>query len=327
MSDHDDLTHAFVYPGVGFQYVGMGLELIERYPEVQDIFAEAEEVTGVDVRRLWESGPEADMQDDLKGMTALTTYGYAYSKYLFGLGLTPSHVAGYSMGIYSALSATGALTFADTLRCLHHSYRLMREETQGVEGDMVGVVGLTQDEVQALCDMVRPHGIIQISNINGERHCLVAGEKAAIEKFVPLARSEGAFEVRPLGFDLPYHSRLVLDAAREFRLWLEDIEFHRPCCPILSCIVLDDLVTPKELRQEVAYQIASCVRWYELILGLKERGVRHFVEVGPGKMLSKMTRSIYRGAKLYWVENLAGVEKLAAANRAAAGKKDSGSRP
>jgi [acyl-carrier-protein] S-malonyltransferase len=172
------------------------------------------------------------------------------------------------------------------------------------------VIGLSQEEVQRLCDQVRPYGIIQISNMNGERHMLVAGEHEAIEQFVPLARVEGAFEVRQLGFDLPYHSRLVLDAAREFRLWLEDVEFHRPSCPIVSCIILEDLIDPHEIRQEVAYQISSCVRWYELILGLKERGIKHYVEVGPGRMLSKMTRSIERTAQLYWVDNLAALEQL-----------------
>lgn len=302
---------AFVYPGVGVQHVGMGAPLIERSSRMSEILAEAQEVSGVDVRKLWLEGPEAEMRDDLKGMTALTTFGYAWSRVLMDeLGLQPGWVAGYSMGIYSALAATGALTFADTLRCLHHSYRLMRKVMQGVQGDMVGVVGLTVEEVQRLCDQVRPHGIIQISNINGERHLLVAGEHEAVERFVPLARQEGAFEVRALGFDLPYHSRLVLDAAREFRLWLEGVHFHKPSCPILSCIILEDLVDPHEIRQEVAYQISSCVRWYELILALKDRGVRHYVEVGPGRMLSKMTRGIDRSAQLSWVDSFKGVESL-----------------
>lgn len=302
---------AFVYPGVGFQHVGMGVALLERYPQVEKIFAEAYDVTGIDVRQLWTVGPDADMKDDLKGMTALTTFGYAYSQLLMEeMGLRPSFVAGYSMGIYSALAATGALTFADTLRCLHRSYELMRKVMVGVQGDMVGVVGLTQAEVQKLCDKVRPYGIIQISNINGERHLLVAGEHEAVEQFVPLAKAEGAFEVRAMGFDLPYHSRLVLDAAREFRLWLEDIHFHVPSCPIVSCIILEDLSDPHEVRQEVAYQISSCVRWYELILGLKERGIQHFLEVGPGRMLSKMTRGIDRSGHLYWVDNMKAIETL-----------------
>lgn len=304
-------TLAFVYPGVGVQAVGMATGLMARYPQVEAILDEAQQVSGIDVRQLWTVGPEADMKDDLKGMTALTTYGYAWSKFLMEeLGLTPAYVAGYSMGIYSALAASGALSFRDTLRCLHRSYELMRKVMVGVQGDMVGVVGLTQAEVQRLCDQVRPYGIIQISNINGERHLLVAGEHEAVEQFVPLARAEGAFEVRALGFDLPYHSRLVLDAAREFRLWLEGVTFHIPSCPIVSCIILEDLVDPHEVRQEVAYQISSCVRWYELILGLKERGTQHYVEIGPGRMLSKMTRGIDRAAQLYWVDNLKTLESL-----------------
>ncbi|MFM7205020.1 MAG: ACP S-malonyltransferase [Myxococcota bacterium] len=302
---------AFVYPGVGMQHVGMGKALLERYPKVEDILAEAKQVTGIDVRALWLEGPVEEMRDDLKGMTALTTFGYAYSRLLMEeLGLKPAYVAGYSMGIYPTLAATGALTFANTLRCLHHSYKLMRKVMEGVQGDMVGVVGLSVAEVQRLCDLVRPHGIIQISNINGEHHLLVAGEHEAVEKFVPLAKAEGAFEVRAMGFDLPYHSRLVLDAAREFRLWLEDIPFHVPSCPIVSCIILEDLVDPHEVRQEVAYQISSCVRWHELILGLKERGIQHYLEVGPGRSLSKMTRGIDRAGQLFWVDNLKAIETL-----------------
>lgn len=302
---------AFVYPGVGMQHVGMGKALLERYPKVEEILVEAQQVTGIDVRALWLEGPVEEMRDDLKGMTALTTFGYAYSRLLMEeLELRPAYVAGYSMGIYPTLAATGALSFANTLRCLHHSYKLMRKVMEGVQGDMVGVVGLTVPEVQRLCDHVRPHGIIQISNINGERHLLVAGEHEAVEKFVPLAKAEGAFEVRAMGFDLPYHSRLVLDAAREFRLWLEGIPFHVPSCPIVSCIILEDLVDPHEVRQEVAYQISSCVRWHELILGLKERGIQHYLEVGPGRSLSKMTRGIDRAGQLYWVDNLKVIEQL-----------------
>jgi len=301
---------AFVYPGVGFQHVGMGLQLMERDAQVDEIFDEAREVTGLDVKKLWTEGPEEDMQDDLKGMTALTTYGYAYSRHLLRMGLQPAFAAGYSMGLYSALASTGALSFADTLRSLYQSYSLMRSVTKDGAGDMVGVIGLTIDDVQSLCDEMEPHGIIQISNINGKRHVLVAGEHDAITHFVPRAQEEGAFEVRPLGFALPYHSRLVIDAAREFRLWLEDIQFRTPLCPIMSCIVLEELTESTELRQEVAYQISSCVDWLGLIQGLRARGIEHFVEVGPSKMLSKITRSIDRKSKLYWTENLAGLAPL-----------------
>lgn len=302
---------AFVFPGQGSQYVGMGRDLHEAYPKASAVFDKADEILGFPLSKLCFEGPKEELDDTTNTQPALLTVSVALLRMLELDQLGPVTVAGHSMGEYTALVAAGALDFADGLKLVRERGRVMKEAGERNPGRMAAVIGLDAGTLEGICQEASfqlPASIVQIANYNSPGQVVISGHKEALGRAVELAKERGARRVMPLAVSIASHSPLMQSAAESFASIVAQVDFCPPRVPVVANVTAAPITTLAEIREELVEQLTSTVRWVESVQYIIAQGVTTFVEIGPKNVLTGLIRRIDQSVRVMNVEDVAGVK-------------------
>ncbi len=308
---------AFLFPGQGSQYVGMGQDLFEADSAARRLFDLAETATGLPLKRLCFEGPMEELTLTVNLQPAVTAVNLCLYQALVEAGARPQAVCGHSLGEYSALFAAGALSAEDTLAAVAERGRLMHREAGKYPGAMVAVIGLTPEKLKGLVHPLTKAGPIALANFNTPVQTVVSGTPELVARAGNLAKAEGA-KVVPLKVSGAWHSPLMVGATLDFETFTNTLNFKAPATPIYLNATAAPEANPDTLRQAMGRQLTSPVRWAELIVNLKAAGIDTWVEVGPKNVLKGLVRKILPeepAESFYNVENLDSLEKFLAAVR------------
>lgn len=286
---------AFLFPGQGSQYVGMGQDLYEAYPEARSTFDQADDVLGFALSDLCFNGPEETLNDTVNTQPAIFVTSIALLRALEGKKLQgPGFVAGHSLGEYSALLAAGAMDFAAGLRLVRERGRLMKEAGERSPGGMAAVLGLETEVVDQVCRQAREEtgGVIQVANYNSPGQIVISGDFRTRDVAVELAKAEGAKRVVPLAVSIASHSPLMGCIVDEFRQVVEATGFRRLVVPVVANVTAAPLESVEAIREELVRQLTSPVRWIDSMRYMIGQGVTEFVEIGPKDVLTGLMRRI-----------------------------------
>jgi len=308
---------AFVFPGQGSQKVGMGRVWAEASAAARSAFEEADDALGFSLSRLCWEGPEEELNLTANTQPALVAASIAVHRALGELApeLRPVAVAGHSLGEYSALVAAGALGFDDALRLVRRRGQLMQEAVPVGQGAMAAVIGLDADAVAGIAADASRSGdqpeVCAVANFNGPAQTVIAGHKEAVDRAVVLAKERGARKATLLAVSAPFHSPLMRPAREGMAPLLAAADFRDPQVPVVTNVDAAPVTTGGAAREALVRQIDSPVRWVESVLRMEEElGVEAFVEVGPGNVLSGLTRRIVKAARTTAISDPAHLRQL-----------------
>jgi [acyl-carrier-protein] S-malonyltransferase len=300
---------AFVFPGQGSQYVGMGKGLYEQFQVAKRVFQEAEETLGFALGELCFSGPEADLKLTENTQPAILTTSIAALRVLeTETSFRPEWVAGHSLGEYSALVCVGALQFSDAIKVVRERGRLMQEAVPAGEGAMGVVLGLEQEVVRSLCADASNGEVVAPANYNGGGQIVIAGCKNAVARAIALAKSRGAKKVLDLPVSAPFHCALMRPAAEGLKQVLEDVAVKPFSVGVITNVEAEVNLDSSRVKSLLIEQTVRSVRWEESVRRLDELGCRQVLEVGPGKVLKGLIKRI---APSLEVENFEAPQDLA----------------
>lgn len=296
---------AFVFPGQGSQKVGMGKDLYDGFAEVKKLYEEASDALGYDVAGLSFGGPEQELNQTMRTQPCLLAASMAAMKALELCGVRPEAAAGHSLGEYTALVASGVLSFRDALRVTEMRGKLMQEAVPEGKGLMAAVLGLERDKVTEICQSAKS-GYVAPANFNCPGQIVISGEKEAVEEAMKLADKAGARRVVPLAVSVPSHCRLMEETSNklaEFLFLGDGIKMHEPEIPVVSNADALLLTMVDGIKAALVRQLKGPVYWEDSILAMQREGFDTFIEVGPGKVLSGLIKRIARGVNILNVED------------------------
>ena len=285
---------AFVFPGQGSQSVGM-LDAWGEHPAVRDTLAEASSALDQDLARLIQEGPKEALELTTNTQPVMLTAAIAaFRAWRAEGGAMPAAVAGHSLGEYSALVAAGSLQLADALPLVRFRAEAMQRAVPVGVGAMAAILGLEAEAVRAGCEQAAAATGEPVSpaNFNDPKQTVIAGSKAAVDKACELLKAAGAKRTLPLPVSAPFHCALMKPAADELKARLESVAFAAPAIPVLNNIDVASPSEPAAIRDALYRQAFGPVRWVELTLALKSRGLGHIIECGPGKVLAGLVKRI-----------------------------------
>lgn len=302
---------AFVFPGQGSQYQGMGKDLSENFNVAKLVFDEANDALGFDLRALCFMGSEEELKLTANTQPAILTTSIAALRVLQEeTDFLPSFVAGHSLGEYSALVASGALMFADAVRIVRKRGTYMQEAVPFGVGSMAAILGIEGKELVQLCEDASVGEVVAPANFNSPGQVVIAGHTTAVERAIVLAKDRGAKRALLLPVSAPFHSTLMAPAAQRLLPELNRVTVSPMTCPVVSNF--DALPNQDETKviDLLVEQVCAPVRWDESIVKMKELGVSRYVEIGPGRVLSGLIKRIDRAAILKNIGDVPSLEKL-----------------
>jgi len=302
---------AFVFPGQGSQYAGMGKDLADSFPAARQVFEEANDALGFDLATLCYNGPDDELKLTTNTQPAILTVSMAALKVLEQeSGLRPAYVAGHSLGEYSALVATGALSFADAVRTVRQRGAFMQEAVPVGVGAMAAILGLDTVELEAVCQEAAQGQVVSPANFNSPGQVVIAGHATAVERAIELAKARGAKRAMPLPVSAPFHCSLMLPAGERLREVLAGIAVGPLRTPVVSNVEAAPNSDSGRVKELLVAQVSAPVRWDESVQKMAELGVERFIEIGPGKVLAGLIKRIAKGAAAQSVEDVAGLKAL-----------------
>ena len=292
---------AFIFPGQGSQQVGMGAELAQTFPIVDAVFQEADafwsrlqsetraKQNGRTLSQLCFEGPEEVLKQTENTQLAILTCSVATLQVLKEYGVLPNAVAGHSLGEYSALVAAGVLDFSDALHLVHARASLMAEAGETQQGTMAAILGMETEQLQQLCETAE--GTVNIANYNCPGQLVISGDVKAVNRVVELAKAEiGERRCRPLPVSGAFHSQLMVPAQQAFQSVLDSVTLHPPQVNIVMNVTGELATDVDDIKNLLFQQITQPVQWEKTLHTIEETGITHFVEVGPGKVLSGLVK-------------------------------------
>lgn len=300
---------AFVFPGQGAQYVGMGKEIVENYNVANEIFEKASNVLGYDMKKMCFEGPEAELKKTENTQPAILTTSIAIYEVLKEKAIKPDIFAGLSLGEYSALVAAGVFDFEDAVRIVKARGKYMQEEVPLGVGTMAAFIGLKREKVLEVCDKASQFGIVEPANFNSPIQIVISGEKKAVEKAVEIGKELGAKKAVVLNVSAPFHSSMLKGAGEKLANKLSNITLHNFELPVIANVTADYYTSVSSVKEILIKQVSSPVLWEDSIKKMIHEGVKTFIEVGPGKALTGFIKRISKEVTILNVENLASLEK------------------
>jgi len=303
---------AFIFPGQGSQYVGMGKAAAATEAGGR-LFREADAALGFSLSGLCFNGPEEDLKQTYNTQPAVLTVSLIADALLREKGIVPEMTAGHSLGEYSALASAGALSFAEAVRLVRKRGQIMAETTARITGaGMAAIMGLSAEDVVAVCREASAAGVVEAVNFNSPVQTIISGTKSGIDKAIEIATAKGAKRAMALPVSAPFHSSLMNQAAELFRPVLEAAAVTDAEIPVVANVTAAAETAAAEIRANLIAQVNGPVRWTESAQAMLAAGIDTFIEVGPGKVLSGLMGKISKEAKVFAVETPESIDALAA---------------
>ncbi|MBK5240878.1 ACP S-malonyltransferase [Clostridium sp.] len=300
---------AFIFPGQGAQYIGMGKELFENIEVCKNIFNIADKELNFKLSKLCFEGIESELNITENTQPAILTTSIAALMALRECGIKCDVTAGLSLGEYSALVCSGAMDFRDAVKLVKKRGRFMQEAVPEGIGTMAAILGLDANLVKVACSEARTSGIVEIANLNCPGQIVIAGEIAAVELACTLAKEKGAKRAMLLSVSAPFHTSMLKPAAEKLEMELRNISFKEFNIPVMTNVNGDYVKSREDIKDNLKLQVMSSVLWETTIRNMIKDGVDTFVEIGPGKVLSGFVKKIDRKLTVVNVEDLASLNK------------------
>ena len=300
---------AFVFPGQGSQYAGMGRDVAEKYPAARRVFDDIDAALGFSISTLCFEGPEDQLKLTENTQPAILAVSSALHAVLEAHGATRRDlVAGHSLGEYSAIVSVGGLTPAEAATIVRARGRFMQEAVPVGTGGMAALIGPTVEEARAICEEAAQGEIVAVANINAPGQIVIAGTKSAIERAIDVAKKRGVRRALPLPVSAPFHCDLMKPAADRLEPILESASFKDLWFSLVSNVDASPIGTPTAVRNALLRQVAAPVRWVESVQKMIGMGVKRFVEIGPGSVLTGLIKRIDPNVELINVSDVPTLE-------------------
>jgi [acyl-carrier-protein] S-malonyltransferase len=315
------MARALVFPGQGSQYIGMGVELAQRFPSARRLLDEADQALGFALSDVMANGPEADLtRTDLSQPAILVAS--AMSLAVAQEAIKPMVVAAYaglSLGEYTALYAAGCLPFAEAVRLVRLRGQAMQAAAEAVPSGMIALVGADEAGAQKLCEAAAQGEVLTVANLNSPGQVVVSGARGACVRAAEMAKNFGIRRAMPLPVAGAFHSPIMAPAAERLRAALAQVRFENPRAPVYTNVTAKPVTSAGEIADLLVRQLTSPVRWADSVVAMRAGGIDEFLELGPGKTLSGMIARTVQGAVCTNLDTGADANALAAANASANG--------
>jgi [acyl-carrier-protein] S-malonyltransferase len=304
---------AFVFPGQGSQYAGMGKDVAQRFPTARRVFEEIDNALGYSISRLCFEGPDEELKLTQNTQPAILAVSCAIHAVLEEEGATRRDlVAGHSLGEYSAIVSVGGLTPAEAAKIVHLRGKFMQEAVPVGSGGMAALIGPTVEEARAICEEAAQGEVVSVANINAPGQIVIAGTKAGIDRAIEIAKKRGVRRALPLPVSAPFHCELMKPAEDKLRPVLDEAHLKDLWMSLISNVDASPIGTAHAVRNALIRQVVSPVRWVESVQRMISMGVRHFVEVGPGSVLTGLIKRIDPSVEVINVSDAASIDAFIA---------------
>ncbi len=298
---------AFIFPGQGAQYVGMGRDFYDNYEDSREIYEKASEVLGIDMAKLcFEENDRINITKYTQ--IAMVTTCMAILARVMKSGVKPEVCAGLSLGEYPALMASGVMSFEEGIKVVRERGILMQEAVEPGAGAMSAVLGMENSVIEKVCKEI--DGIVTVANYNCPGQTVISGQKKAVETAGEELVKNGAKRVIPLNVSGPFHSLMLKEAGEKLFEVLGQIELHKPAIPYAANVNAELIYKKEDIRNLLAQQVYSSVKWQQCVESMRKEGADTFIEIGPGKTLSAFVKKIDKSCKVINVEKIDDLEKL-----------------
>jgi len=286
---------AYIFPGQGAQFTGMGRDIYDKYPEARKLFDEANKILGFDIITSMFEGTAEDLKQTRVTQPAVFLHSVILSKVL-GPSFQPNMVAGHSLGEFSALVANKTLEFEDALTLVYKRALAMQYACELEPSTMAAVLGLDDHLVESICADI--DGIVVAANYNCPGQLVISGSVQAVEKACELLKEKGAKRAMMLPVGGAFHSPLMEPARKELARAIEATRFNHPICPVYQNVTTFAVKDPEAIKENLVFQLTAPVKWTQSVQNMIRDGATHFIEVGPGKVLQGLVKKIDRNAEV-----------------------------
>ena len=302
---------AFIFPGQGSQYIGMGKDLYQNFTVAREVFEEGSDAIGLDLKKMSFEGPEDLLNLTANTQPAILTSSIAALEVLKSeTGVDADCLAGHSLGEYSALVHSGVFSFTDAVKIVRRRGELMQEAVPAGTGAMAAILGMEKDDIAEICNDASSVDMVSPANFNSPGQIVVAGSKKGVEAAVELAKERGAKRAILLPVSVPSHCSLMENAGEALRQYLEELPVGDVGIPVVSNVEAKPYPAKQDVIDLLVRQLSSPVKWDDSVLCLKMMGIETVIEVGPGKVLSGLVKRIDRALNLLNVEDSASLKKI-----------------
>jgi len=300
---------AFVFPGQGAQYPGMGKELAENFPVAMKTFEEAGEALGIDMKALCFEGSEEDLKLTENTQPTILTVSVALARILQEKGISADYTAGLSLGEYAAHVLSQSIGFQDAVKLVRKRGMYMQQAVPAGEGTMAAIMGLDREPLMEGLTEASTVGVVEAANFNCPGQIVIAGKTAAVEKACEILKAKGAKRAMVLPVSAPFHSSMLKPAGVKLAEELENVQVNDMKIPVITNVNADVIKTKDEIKENLIRQVSSSVLWEDSVVRMLNEGVGTFIEVGPGKALSGFIKKIDKEATILNVEDMASLTK------------------
>lgn len=300
---------AYLFPGQGAQYIGMGKELYLSHPECKQVFDETDDSLNMKLSDMIFEGRKEELDLTEYTQPAIVAMSIAAYKALSQYDIRPHVTAGLSLGEYTSLTISGVFSLSQVIPLVQKRGRFMQNAVPEGKGRMCAILGLSEDKIREACDKAREYGLVEPANFNCPGQIVIGGETRAVEEAANIAKDLGALRCVFLPVSAPFHTKMLAPAADSLKLELEKLTLGDMRLAVISNVTADYISSVNEVKGLLYEQVMSSVLWEQTIRRMAVDGVRHFVEIGPGRTLSGFVKKIDRSLNTYHVEDVASLKE------------------